>query len=141
MARMLLAGVVVAVALGGVGQATAKDLPILRSASVEARHVVLEVAVGDVRPAQLTVATRRAVDANGALVAKNVRLRETIQFTSPAPTGVVRWRSRTALAPGTYFVQVMAVESGGGLIDCPRFLHNCLDHWSNVRRIVVPTLA
>ena len=115
------------------------ELPILRAATVHARHVVLLVAVGDVRPVQLTVATRGAVDDSGALVAQNVRLRETIQLTPPATTGVARWQSRTRLAPGTYFVQVLAVESGGGLTDCPKFLRNCLDHWSNVRRIVVPT--
>ncbi len=137
---MLLAGVVIAVALGSVAQATGKELPILRSANVHARHVVLEVAVGDVRPVQLSVANHRDVDANGALVAKNVRRRETIQLT-PTTTGVVRWQSRTTLAPGTYFVQVMAVESGGGITDCPTFklARNCLDRWSNVRRIVVPT--
>jgi hypothetical protein len=136
---MVLAGLVVAVALGGVAPATGMELPILRAATVHARHVVLLVAVGDVRPMQLTVATRGAVDDSGALVAQNVRLRETIQLTPPATTGVARWQSRTRLAPGTYFVQVLAVESGGGLTDCPKFLRNCLDHWSNVRRIVVPT--
>ena len=135
---MLLAGVVVAVALGGVATATGKELPILRSATGDARHVVLQVAVGDVQPVQLTVATRRAVDASGALVAQNVRVREAIRLTPQASTGVVHWRSRTTLAPGTYFVQVTAVESGGGLTDCPKFLRNCLDRWSNVRRIVVP---
>jgi hypothetical protein len=136
---MVLAGLVVAVALGGVAPATGKELPILRAATVHARHVVLLVAVGDVRPVQLTVATRGAVDDSGALVAQNVRLRETIQLTPPATTAVARWQSRTRLTPGTYFVQVLAVESGGGLTDCPKFLRNCLDHWSNVRRIVVPT--
>ncbi len=136
---MLLAGVVLAVALGGVRQATGNELPILRSATIHARHVVLLVAIGDVRPVQLTVATRRAVDQSGVLVAKNVRLRETIQLNPPTTTGVARWQSRTTLAPGTYFVQVMAVERGGGITDCPKFLRNCLDHWSNIRRVVVPT--
>jgi hypothetical protein len=139
MARTLFAGVVGAVAFASVGSATGDQLPILRSATVDARHVVLQVAVADVRPVQLAVATRRAVDGNGALVAKNVRLRETIQLIPPVSTGVVRWRSRMTIAPGIYFVQVMAVESGGGLTDCPKFLRNCLDHWSNVRRIVVST--
>ena len=138
---MLLAGVVVAVALGVVAQAMGKELPILRSATVHARHVVVQVAVGDVRPVQLMVATRRTVDNNGALVTNNVRLRETIQLTPPASTGVVRWQSRSTLAPGTYFVQVVAVESGGGITDCPKFLRNCLARWSNVRRIVVPALS
>jgi hypothetical protein len=65
-----------------------------------------------------------------------VRLREAIQVAQPV-TGVVRWQSRTTLGPGIYFVQVMAVDTGG-VTDCPRFLRNCLEHWSNVRRIVVP---
>jgi hypothetical protein len=139
MARLVLAGVVAAVALGGVAQAAGKELPILRSATVHARHVVVQVAVGDVRPVQLTVATRSAVDESGALVATNVRLRETIQLIPPVSAGVVRWQSRSKLAPGAYFVQVTAVESGGGLTDCPKFLRNCLDRWSNIRRILVPT--
>jgi hypothetical protein len=139
MARMLLAGAVVAVALGGVASATGKELPILRSATVQGHHVVVQVAVGDVRPVQLTVATGRAVDGGGALIPKNVRVRETIQLVPPVTNGVVSWQSRTTLTPGTYFVQVVAVESGGGITDCPKFLRNCLDRWSNVRRIVVPT--
>ena len=118
---MVLAGVVVCGRTGrrraGGGQRVA-DSPLCNGR--HARHVVLLIAAGDVRPVQLTVATRQAVDNSGALVAKNVRLRETIQLTPPAPTGVARWQSRTTLAPGTYFVQVMAVESGGGITNCPQ---------------------
>jgi hypothetical protein len=88
---------------------------------------------------QLTVANRSTVDGNGAFISTNVRVRETIQLAPPVATGVVRWQSRTTLAPGAYFVQVKAIESGGGITDCPKFLRNCLDRWSNVRRIVVPT--
>lgn len=136
----MLAGVVVAVALGCVASATAKDLPILRSATVQSRHVVVHIEISDARPVQLMVANRSAVGVDGALTAKNVRVRETIRLAPPAAMGVVRWQSRTKLAPGTYFVQVMAVEAGGGITDCPKskFLHNCLDRWSNVRKIVVP---
>lgn len=138
MARRLLAGVgvVVAVALGSVAPAVGAQSPLLRSATALDRHVVVRVAVGDLRPVQLTVATSRAVDADGALLRRNIRLRESIQLP-PSATGVVRWQSRKRLAPGTYFVQVMAVETGG-VTDCPKFQRNCLDHWSNVRRIVVP---
>jgi len=96
---------------------------------------MLVLSVGDLRPVELTVAKRPAVDANGALLAKNVRLRETIQL-APLASGVVLWLSRKALRRGTYFVQVMAVETGG-VTDCPKFLRNCLDHWSSVRRVVV----
>jgi hypothetical protein len=136
MARRWLAGVVVAVALGGVAQAAGDQLPILRSATVLDRRVVLEVAVSDLRPEQLTVATSRAVDAGGALIRRDVRLREAIELAQPA-IGVVRWQSRTKLVPGIYFVQVMAVDTGG-VTDClPRFQRTCLEHWSNVRRVVV----
>jgi hypothetical protein len=136
MARKLLAGVVVAVALGGVAPAAGDQSPILRSATVLDRRVVLVVAVGDLRPVQLTVATKRAVDSDGAFIRRNVRLRETIQV-GPIATGVVRWQSRTKLLPGIYFVQVMAVETGG-VTDCPpKLQRTCLEHWSNLRRVVV----
>jgi hypothetical protein len=64
-----------------------------------------------------------------------VRLQETIHLSSSAP-GVVRWKSHGTLAPGTYFVQVLAVATGG-VTDCPRFQPHCNEHWSSVRRIVV----
>jgi hypothetical protein len=137
MARRLLAGVVVAVALGA-ATAVAGALPTLRSATVVNRHVAVQVAVGDMRLSQLTVATRRTVDSYGALSSKYVRLRETIQL-APSTSGVVSWQSQKTLAPGTYFVQVVAFDNGeGGITDCPPKLRNCLVHWSNVRRIIVP---
>jgi hypothetical protein len=139
MARRLLAGVVVGVALGGVAMAAVDQLPILRSATVVDRHVVVQVAVGDMRLSQLTVATRRSVDAYGALQSRYVRLRETIQL-APSASGVVSWQTQRTLAPGTYFVQVVAFDTGaGGITDCPPKLRNCLIHWSNVRRIIVPS--
>lgn len=140
MARTLLAVGVGAVALASVAPATGKELPFLRAASVDARHVVVQVAVADLRPVQLTVASRSDTGANGALLAKNVVRHETIKLASAASTGVVRWKSPSMLAPGTYFVQVMAVERTGGITDCPpKLMRTCLDRWSNVRRIVVRT--
>lgn len=135
MARRLLAGIIVAAALGAVGPAAAGQLHILRSATVVARHVVVSISVGDLRPTELTVSKRAAVNADGALLARDVRLRETIRLPG-VDRGAVLWRSSKALGPGVYFVQVTAVESGG-LTDCPKFLRNCLDRWSNVRRVVV----
>jgi hypothetical protein len=135
MARKLLAGVVIAVATGFVAPAAGAQAPILHSAAVLHRHVVVQISTGDLRPVLLSVATRPAVSADGELVKKNVRLRETIQLPSSA-TGVARWESRGTLAPGTYFVQVEAFETGG-LTDCPRFLPNCNARWSNIRRVVV----
>lgn len=135
MARTLLAGVVVATALGTVCSAVAGPSPILRSATVVDRHVVLELAVSDLRPIELTVSKRRTLAPDGAFLARNVRLQETIQLPVTAAS-VVRWQSTQALRPGVWFVQVKAVETGG-VTDCPKFLRNCLEHWSNIRRIVV----
>jgi len=138
MARTPLIAVVCGIALVGVTPAAGKELPLLRSASVSAHHVVLRVEVGNVRPVQLTVADRSDVGVNGSLLTQNVVRRESIRLVAAA-TGVVRWESRSSLAPGTYFVQVMAVDEGGGVTDCPpKLSRTCLDRWSNVRRIVVP---
>ncbi len=135
MARGLLAGVVIAAALGVVGPAAGGQLPILRSARVVHRHVVVEISVGDVRPVELTVAKRSAVDIEGALLPKNVRLQETI--TLPASSGgVVRWQSPKELRAGVYFVQVTAVDTGG-VTDCPPKVTKCGEDFSNVRRVVV----
>ena len=139
MARKRLAGVVAGVALVAVATAGADRLPILRSAKVVNGHVVVQVAVGDMRLSQLTVATRPTLDGYGSLIPRYVRMRETIQL-APSTSGVVSWQSKGTLAPGTYFVQVVAFDNGeGGITDCPPKLHNCVLHRSNVRRIVVPT--
>ena len=152
MARRLLAGVAVAAAVGSVGAAAGcgaqapggsltrhggggAPVAILRSAGIVDRHLVAEVSVGDLRPVELAVAKLGSVDADGALLRKNVFLQETIQLPSSA-TGVTSWRSHKALRPGTYFVQVEAVETGG-VTDCRPFQRNCLAHWSSVRRVVV----
>ncbi len=134
MARKLLAAVVVATSLGAVGSA-AGQAPLLRSAKVVDRHVVLELLVSDVRPVEFTAAKRRTVDSDGALLHKNLRLRETIQLPASAGT-IVRWQSPKALRPGVYFVQVMAVETGG-VTDCPPKQRSCNERWSNVHRVVV----
>jgi hypothetical protein len=88
----------------------------------------------------LTVSTRRAVDGFGALLPTYVRLQETIKL-APSATGIVRLQSQRTLAPGTYFVQVVAYDNGeGGVTDCPpKLMRSCLQHWSNVRRVVVPS--
>lgn len=135
MARKLLAGAVGAVALGLVSPAAARQLPMLLSAKAVNRHVVIRLSVTDVRPLAFAVAKRPGVDAYGALLRQNVRLQEAIRL-SPSATGVVSWRSPPALRPGTYFVQVEAVEAGG-VTDCPRFSPGCNMRWSNVRRVVV----
>jgi hypothetical protein len=134
MARGVLAGAVIAAALGLGGRAAAVQLPILRSARFVQHRVVVEISVGDVRPVELTVAKRRAVDVDGALLQKNVRLRETITLPASA-RGVVRWQSPKPLRAGVYFVQVTAVDTGG-VTDCPPKTTKCGEDFSNVRRAV-----
>jgi hypothetical protein len=136
MARKLLAGAVVAAALGAVGPATAGQASLLRSATAVHRHVVVRITVSDLRPVELTVAGRPAVDADGALLQKNVRLQETIQIPA-SETGPVRWQSQKTLRPGTYFVQVKAVQTRD-VMDCPPKIRDCNDRWSKVLRLVVP---
>jgi hypothetical protein len=136
MARKLLAAVVVAAALGAVAPAAAGQPSLLRGARVAHGHVVLQLFVSDLRPVELTVARQRAVDAEGALLQRNVRLQETIEIPAPQ-TGLVRWQSEKTLRPGTYFVQVKAVETAN-VSDCPPKLRDCNDRWSSVRRVVVP---
>jgi hypothetical protein len=135
MARRLLAGVAVAAALVAVAPAAADQLPLLRAARVVRHHLVLKLSVADVRPVELTVARRRTVGVEGALLRKNVRFRETIRLPASKKV-VVRWRSGKRLRPGRYFVQVTGVETGG-VTDCPRFSPDCNVRWSNVRRVVV----
>ena len=91
--------------------------------------------MSDLRPTEMLVARRRAVNVDGALLQKNVRVQETIQLPTPA-TGIVRWQSHKTLRPGTYFVQVKAVQTGD-VTDCPPKLRTCNEHWSNVRRVIV----
>jgi hypothetical protein len=135
MARRLLAGVVVAAALGAVGTAAGQSPPLIRAANAVDRHLVLKLTVNDLRPTELAIAKRRAVDADGVLLAKDVRVREAIRIPASA-YGVVRWRSQKALRPGVYFVQVTAVASGV-VTDCPPFQRNCNERWSSVLRVVV----
>src|SRR5262249_4194917 len=132
--KLVLACGLILIAAAGAISASADQLPILRSATVQRRHVVVRVAVSDLRPVQLIVAARAAVDRAGALLPANVRQRETIRLPAAAE-GVVRWTSRKTLRPGIYFVQVRAVDTGG-VTDCPVSLRPCLVHWSNVRRVV-----
>ena len=133
----LPAALMTVAALGSVAPAAAGQLPILQSAKVVHRHAVLELSVGVLRPVEFTAANGRALDARGASLPKGIRLRETIQVPASA-SGVVRWRSPRALRPGTYFVQVKAIETGaGGVTDCPPKQRDCNTHWSGLRRVVV----
>jgi hypothetical protein len=134
MARWLLACVLASLVSGG-GASAADQLPLLRSVQVVHGHVVVLVEVSDVRPVELFAATRRAEASSGGLLSANIRLRETIRLAASA-TGVVRWQSRKRLLPGTYYVQVLALDTAG-VTDCIPPQRDCLRHWSNVRRVVV----
>ncbi len=91
--------------------------------------------MSDVRPTEMLLAKRRAVNVDGALLQLYVRLQETIQLPASA-SGVVRWESAKRLRAGSYFVQVKAVQTGD-VTGCPPKMRNCNEHWSNVRRVVV----
>jgi hypothetical protein len=133
----MLAGVVLAASLGAVGAAAAGEPQIVRSVGIVHRHVVLGLVAGNARPVEFIAAKRHAVDGEGALLPRNVRLLETIQLPAFA-SGVVRWQSPKALRPGTYFVQVKAVETaGGGVTDCPPKQTVCDVRWSNLHRVLI----
>jgi hypothetical protein len=137
MTRRMLAGDAIAASLGVVGTAAAAQAPIVRSVKVVHRHVALELNVGNTKPVEFTAARRKAVDSEGALLARNVRLQETIQLPASA-SGVVSWQSPKALRPGTYFVQVKAVETGGGgVTDCPPKQRECNVRWSGLHRVLI----
>ena len=136
MARRILAAVVIAAALGAAASAAAGLQPLIRSVRVVHRRVALELVVGNAKPVEFMAATRRTVDAEGALRPRNVRLQETIQLPATA-RGVVRWQSK-ALRPGTYYVQVKAIETGGaGVTDCPPKQRRCDVRWSSLHRVVI----
>jgi hypothetical protein len=139
MARRLLAGILAIAALGPVGAAAGQQVSILRSAKVVHGHPVVAISLTDARPVEFLAAKRRTVDPNGALLARNVRLRETIDVTSPS-SGVVSWQSPRALHRGTWFVQVTVVATGG-VTDCPPKTTKCGVDFSNIRRVVVRTTS
>jgi hypothetical protein len=96
----------------------------------------VQFVAGDLEPAALLAATSSAESPNGILVRANVRLRETIRLAVPT-TGAAEWRTRGRLPSGTYYVQVLAVETDG-VTDCPPRLGGCAEHASNLKRVTVP---
>jgi hypothetical protein len=114
----------------------ASGAPVLRSVTQVHRHVVVRFTDADLQPWLIQVAVSRAADANGAFLSTNVRLRERITARPNPATGLVRWRTRKALPPRVYYVEVSGIESGG-VTQCPPQHHNCLVHWSKARRVRV----
>ena len=131
-----LIGALVAAALVS-GSSAATGGPVLRSATPLDGHVVVTVAVADLAPGRVEVATSPRTEPSGRFPADSVKLRETIT-THPGTTGVVRWETRKVVTPGTYYVAVSGLLTGGVTSCIPlRGRGICLERWSNVRRIVV----
>jgi hypothetical protein len=66
-----------------------------------------------------------------------VKLREAIHASPDPATGVTHWRTRQAVPPGTYYVEVSGIKTDG-ITDCMPRRADCTSHWSNPRRVVVP---
>jgi hypothetical protein len=107
----------------------ATPLPNLRSAAAKQRHVVVTFTLGELVPGRILVARRAATTESGKFVEANIRLNEPLRSVKTS-TGY-RARTRHALKPGRYFVQVSGTVL---LTDCTR-LKPCPTHWSNVRRV------
>ena len=116
-------------ATGGV----AAPEPVLLSASQRDGHVLANYSLGALVPGEVVVATSTRRSGVGALTI-GVKLREKLTLTTTA--GMLRWRSRRALAPGAYYVQVSGIDVGG-VTDCAPRQAGCGQEWSNVRRVVV----
>ena len=109
----------------------ASPVPYLRSALARTKHVVVVYTLGDLTPGRILVATRAGTERDGKFVRANIRVSEPLTGTKTA-TGF-RMRTRHALRPGRYYVQVSGVVVG---LDCtPQ--KPCKTDWSNIRRVVV----
>ena len=119
------------------GGATAVGTPVLRSVSAADGHLIVTFTLAqDSVPGRVLVATSRA-GLSHPIPGSSVKLREAMH-TSPDPvTGVARWRTRKSLPAGTYYVEVSGVETIG-ITDCIPRRADCLTHWSNPRRVVIP---
>src|SRR5207248_9385232 len=114
----------------------ASGAPVLRSVTQVHRHIVVKFTDGDLQPWLIEVAVSRATDASGAFLSANVRLRERITARPNPVTGLVRWRTRKALRPRIYYVEVSGFERGG-VPECPPQAHNCPLAWSTTRAVPV----
>jgi hypothetical protein len=109
----------------------ASPVPYLRSATAVKRHVVVTYRLGDLIPGRILVATASRRETSGRFVQANVRLNEPLRGTMTASGE--RLRTRHALRPGRYYVEVSGTVVG---LDCtPK--KPCPARWSNVRRVIV----
>jgi hypothetical protein len=105
--------------------------PYLRSATSANRHVVVTYSLGELIPGRILVATSASRDKRGRFVQANVRLNEPLSGTRTASG--LRLRTRHALRPGRYYVEVSGTVVG---LDCTA-KRPCPTDWSNVRRVIV----
>jgi len=125
---------IAAAALGAAlvtGASAGTPTPYLRSAAAANRHVVVTYRLGDLLPGRILVASSAQRETSGRFVQANVRLNEPLSGTRTASG--LRLRTRHALRPGRYYVEVSGTVVG---VDCtPR--KPCPTDWSNVRRVIV----
>ena len=110
---------------------------MLRSVSAANGHLIVTFTLArDLAPGRVLVATSRA-GLSTLIPGPSVKLREAMHTSADPATGVARWRTRKALAAGTYFVEVSGVETVG-ITGCTPRRPDCLMRWSNPRRVVIP---
>jgi hypothetical protein len=109
----------------------ATPAPYLRSATALNRHVIVRYTLGELLPGRILVATSARRTSSGRFLQANVRLNEPLSGTRTASG--LRLRTRHALRPGRYYVEVSGTVVG---LDCtPK--KPCPANWSNVRRVIV----
>jgi hypothetical protein len=111
--------------------------PVLKGAVVAKAHVVVALAPGELTPGQVVVSTKRARRSDGTFTPTAVRLRERLTGQVDAASGMLRYRTTHALAPGVYFVAVSGYLQDPPA-DCLPGKSHCNERWSNVIRISVP---
>jgi hypothetical protein len=131
------AGLAIAVSSAAVGSTRAVGSnrePHLATVAQASGHLMLGFTVGDLTPVEVQVASSTSTLASGAFPSSHVKLQE--RMKDLPQTGVLHWRTRTALPTGNYYVHVEAALTGG-VTSCPRGI-NCLLRWSNIVRVQVP---
>jgi hypothetical protein len=119
------------------GAVATTGTPVLRSVSVADGHLIVTFTLArDLVPGRVVVATSRA-SLSGPIASPSVKLREAMHPSVDAATGVARWRTHKSLPAGTYYVEVSGIEAVG-ITGCKPIRPNCLMHWSNSRRVVIP---
>jgi hypothetical protein len=110
----------------------ASPSPYLRSVAAQRGHVVAVFTLNELAPGHIVVAVRPETKPNGAFVAANIRVNETLRAI-PVTNGY-RDRTRHTLRPGRYYVEVSGIVLG---LDCTPH-KPCKEDWSNIRRVVIP---